>query len=205
MGWWSDHVVPRLVDKALSTQDIPPLRDRVCAGLSGAVVELGFGSGLNLAHYPEAVREVFAVEPSDVAWRMAQPRLDVTGVRAVRAGLDGEQLTLPTASFDAVLSTFTMCTIPDLDVALGEVTRVLKPGGLLHFLEHGRAPHASVARWQNRLQPIQRRVAGGWHLARPIDEHVRGSGLVLEELETFYGAGPKPTSYLYLGRARKLD
>jgi len=203
MGWWTDHVVPRIVDKALNTKEIPPLRDRVCDGLSGDVVEVGFGSGLNVAHYPPAVRSVSAVEPSDVAWRIAVPRIETAGTRVVRAGLDGQKLDLPTAGFDAALSTFTMCTIPELDVALHEILRVLKPGGILHFVEHGRSPDASVARWQDRLQPIQFRVAGGCHLNRPIAEHVSGSGLELEDLETFYEKGPKPLSYIYLGRAVK--
>ncbi len=203
MGWWTDHVVPRIVDKALNTKEIPPLRDRVCDGLSGDVVEVGFGSGLNVAHYPPAVRSVSAVEPSDVAWRIAVPRIETAGTRVVRAGLDGQKLDLPTAGFDAALSTFTMCTIPELDVALHEILRVLKPGGVLHFVEHGRSPDASVARWQDRLQPIQFRVAGGCHLNRPIAEHVSGSGLELEDLETFYEKGPKPLSYIYLGRAVK--
>lgn len=203
MGWWTDQVVPRVADKALNTKRIPPLRDRVCQGLSGDVVEVGFGSGLNIAHYPPAVRSVSAVEPSNVAWRIAQPRVQTNRAQVVRAGLDGQRLALPTATFDAALSTFTMCTIPDLDAALKEILRVLKPGGVLHFVEHGRSPDASVARWQDRLQPIQGRVAGGCHLNRPIAENLSGSGLELEDLETFYEKGPKPLSYIYLGRAGK--
>jgi SAM-dependent methyltransferase len=203
MGWWTDQVVPRITDKALNTKEIPPLRDRACDGLSGDVVEVGFGSGLNVAHYPSAVRSVSAVEPSDVAWRMAVPRIEMAGTRVVRAGLDGQKLDLPTSGFDAALSTFTMCTILELDAALREILRVLKPGGILHFVEHGRSPDASVVRWQDRLQPIQFRVAGGCHLNRPIAEHVSNSGLELDDLEAFYEKGPKPFSYIYLGRAVK--
>lgn len=203
MGLWTDHAVPRIVDRALNTKEIPPLRARTCLGLSGDVVEIGFGSGLNVMHYPTSVRSVSAVEPSDVAWAMAQPRLGQAQVEVVRAGLDGQRLDLPNASFDAALSTFTMCTIPDVDAALDELLRVLKPGGVLHFVEHGRSPEKSVARWQDRLQPIQRRVAGGCHLNREIAALISRSGLDLDELEMFYERGPKVMAYLYLGRAIK--
>lgn len=205
MGWWTDHAVPRIVDKALNTKEIPPLRDRTCRGLRGDVVEIGFGSGLNAPHYPPTVRSVSAVEPSDVAWRMASARIEKTGPLVVRAGLDGARLDLPDDSFDSALSTFTMCTIPDLDAALAEILRVLRPGGVLHFVEHGRSPDPAVARWQDRLQPIQGRVAGGCHLNRAIADHLSGSGLALEDLDTFYEGRPKFISYLYLGRATKVS
>ncbi len=201
MGWWTEQAVPRITDKALNTKEVPPLRERICQGLGGDVVEIGFGSGLNIAHYPVGVRSVAAVEPSHVAWRIAQPRIAATDVDVTRAGLDGERLDLPDASFDAALSTFTMCTIPDLAAALAEVRRVLKPGGVLHFVEHGRSPDASVARWQDRLTPFQSRVAGGCHLNRPLAQLISESGLALEGLETFYEKGPKALSYIYLGRA----
>jgi ubiquinone/menaquinone biosynthesis C-methylase UbiE len=197
-------VVPRIVDKALETKQVRELRRRVCAGLSGDLAEIGFGSGLNVAHYPDVVAGVWAVEPSDLAWSIAQPRVAASTMPVRRAGLDGQALELPDDRFDTALSTFSMCTIPDVDAALGEVRRVLRPGGALHFLEHGRSPDASVARWQDRLQPIQYRLAGGCHLDRPIAELVERSGLVVEELDRFYAAGPKPLAYVFLGRARKV-
>ena len=203
MGWWHERVVPRIVDKALETKQVRVLRGRACAGLSGDLAEIGFGSGLNVAHYPGAVAGVWAVEPADLAWSLAQPRVAASAVPVHRAGLDGQALELPDDRFDTALSTFSLCTIPDVDAALGEVRRVLRPGGALHFLEHGRSPDASVARWQDRLQPIQYRLAGGCHLDRPIADLVERSGLVVEELETFYAVGPKPLAYLFLGRARK--
>jgi ubiquinone/menaquinone biosynthesis C-methylase UbiE len=203
MGWWTDHVVPRIADRFLGLGEIHNLRERTCAGLAGDLVEVGFGSGLNCGHYPAEVRRVAAVEPSDVAWRMATPRLGSTHPAVVRVGLDGQALNLPDASYDCALSTFTMCTIPDLDAALAEIVRVLRPGGSLHFLEHGLSPDAGVARWQRRLQPLQRRVAGGCHLDRPIRAYVERSGLVPETIDSWYGMGPRPFGYLYLGRARK--
>lgn len=203
MGWWTDHVVPRMADRFLGTGEIHKLRERACDGLTGDVVEVGFGSGLNCSHYPAQVGRVAAIEPSDVAWRMAQRHINRTSADVVRAGLDGQALDLAPSSYDSALSTFTMCTIPDLDAALREIVRVLRPGGALHFVEHGLSPEGHVATWQHRLQPIQGRVAGGCHLDRPIREYVERSGLVLEEIDTFYGRGPKPFAYFSLGRATK--
>lgn len=203
MSWWRDQVVPRATDMVLDAAEFHAQRRRVCEGLAGEVVELGFGSGLNLQHLPGEVRRVAAVEPSEVAWRRALPRIARCTAEVVRAGLDGQRLTLPSEGVDAALSTFTLCTIPDLDAALREVHRVLRPGGSLHFLEHGRAPTSGIARWQDRLQPVWGPVAAGCHLNRRIDEHVAGSGLRLEQLETSYGMGPRVFGYLYLGRATK--
>lgn len=201
MNLWEKQVVPRMVDFCCGMHDLDDLRERACEGLHGDVLEIGFGSGLNIAYYPSDVRRVTAVEPSDVAWRLARPRIDKSRVDVVRGGLDGQRLELPDASFDAALSTFTMCTIPDLDAALSEIRRVLRPGGQLHFVEHGLSPEANVERWQHRLTPVQRRVAGGCHLNRPIGESVEGAGFVVDE-EQFYAKGPKAFSYIYLGRAR---
>ena len=179
------------------------MRQRACAGLTGDVVEIGFGSGLNVPHYPPEVTAVWAIEPSDVAWRKAQARIAARDVDVRRAGLDGQALDLPAERFDSALSTFTMCTIPDLDDALAELRRVLRPGAALHFVEHGRSPDADVARWQDRLQPIHGRIAGGCHLDRPIGDHLERSGLQIETLDTFYEKGPKPFGYISLGSARK--
>ena len=134
MSWWRKQVVPRAVDCFLGTAEVARLRQRACAGLTGDVVEIGFGSGRNVAHYPRKVKAVWAVEPSDVAWRKAQPRIDAATAEVRRAGLDGQALDLPDDRFDSALSTFTMCTIPDLDAALAEVRRVLRPGARLHFV-----------------------------------------------------------------------
>jgi ubiquinone/menaquinone biosynthesis C-methylase UbiE len=202
MRWWNEQVVPRVTDRVLGVGEIHKLRARVCEGLDGEVLEIGFGSGLNVEHYPPAVERVEAVEPSDVAWHIAQAKHMGTGrPPVVRAGLDGQALSLTEASMDSALSTFTLCTIPHLDVALAEVARVLRPGGVFHFLEHGLAPDPGVARWQRRLTPIQRRLAAGCHLDRPIEKAVEASGLVVEDLETFYLPGVKVFGRIYLGRA----
>jgi len=204
MRWWNEQVVPRVTDLLLGAGEIHKLRERVCAGLEGEVLEIGFGSGLNVEHYPPAVDRVAAVEPSDVAWHIAETKHSGGGrAPVVRAGLDGQELALADGSIDAALSTFTLCTIPQVEVALAEVARVLRPGGDFHFLEHGLAPDPGVARWQHRLTPVQRRLAAGCHLDRPIAEVVEGSGLVIEDLDTFYLPGVKVFGRIYLGRAVK--
>jgi SAM-dependent methyltransferase len=123
--------------------------------------------------------------------------------QVAQVGVDGARLALPDESVDCVLSTYTLCTIPEVTAALEEMHRVLKPDGVLHFLEHGRAPSESVRRWQRRLHPLHSRIAGGCNIERPIDDLISGAGLVIDELEMGYGDGPRPLSYLYRGRASR--
>lgn len=187
---YRDHVVPRIVNVACGMKQNEPLRERVCAGLSGRVVELGFGSGLNVPFYPATVTSVSAVEPADLGWKLAAGRLAAARVPVERAGLDGQRLPFSDDSFDTALSTWTMCTIPDIDAALAELQRVLVPGGTLHFVEHGLAPDPAVQRWQHRLDPLQQRIAGGCHLNRDIAAIIRSSGFRLRDLDVFKGRGP---------------
>ena len=189
MGIYARHVLPRLVNVACGMKANLPLRDRVCAGLHGDVVEIGFGSGLNVPHYPEAVTQVWAVEPADLGWKLAQGRLRASSTPVERIGLDGQSLPLPDDSCDTALSTWTLCTIPDVAAALREVRRVLKPGGTLHFVEHGLAPDEEVRRTQHRLEPIQKRIAGGCHLTRPIAALLTDAGFDIRELDVFYEEG----------------
>ena len=203
MGLWTDHALPHLMDRVLRTPEVNARRAKVCQGLHGRVLEIGFGSGLNLRHYPSQVTEILVVEPSAAALRLAEPRKAAVSASIDQVGLDGARLDLPDGSVDCVLSTYTLCTIPDVTATLLEIHRVLKPGGPLHFLEHGRAPTESVRRWQHRLHPVHSRIAGGCHLDRPIDDLISRSGLVISDLDTGYGDGPRPFSYLYRGRALK--
>ena len=203
MGWWEAHVVPRLVDVTGSQRPIMELREEVCRGLAGRVVEIGFGSGLNLEALPGEVTEVDAVEPSDLGWERSAGRRATSRIPVRRVGLDGQDLDADDASYDAALVTFSLCTIPDPVRALGEVRRVLRPGAALHFLEHGSAPDEGVRRWQRRLEPLQRRVVGGCHLTRDPEALVRDAGFVVSDVgHTYLGPGPsKPFGYLTWGRA----
>ena len=203
MNWWEAHVVPRLVDVACSQRPIMDLRAGVCTGLTGRVIEIGFGSGFNLGVLPAEVSAVDAVEPSDLGWSRSAGRREAATVPVTRIGLDGQDLAAADAAYDSALCTFSLCTIPDPARALAEVRRVLKPGGALHFIEHGLAPDESVRRWQRRLDPIQRRVAGGCHLTREPEKLIRTAGLEVGDVAGRYlGPGPgKPMGYLTWGRA----
>ena len=204
MGFYQQQLLPRVQNVAMSRKPFRAVRARVCTGLAGDVVEVGFGTGLNARYYPTEVTKILAVEPSHVCMRIAEPRIARAATPVELAGLTGEHLDLPSETFDAVLSTWTLCTIPDLDVALAELLRVLKPGGTLHFVEHGHAPDANVARWQRRIEPFQKRFAGGCHLTRRIPETIEKAGFLIEQLNSYYFKGePKPFGYTYEGRAKK--
>ncbi len=189
MGWYSTQVVPRLVNTACGSRVTRVRRQQVCAGLHGRVLEIGFGSGLNVPFYPADVQVVDAVEPADVGWRLAARRLAASPVAVRRSGLDGQLLPFADDTFDGALSTWTLCTIPDPLAALREVRRVLRPGAALHFVEHGLAPDASVQRWQHRLEPFQQRLAGGCHLTRPITALLSDAGWDVLGLQTLYERG----------------
>jgi ubiquinone/menaquinone biosynthesis C-methylase UbiE len=189
MGLYGDQVLPRIVNAACGTKSSNALRNRVCEGLHGRVVEIGFGSGLNVPFYPESVVGVAAIEPADVGWKLASKRLAASPVPVERSGLDGQSLPLADDSCDTALSTWTLCTIPDAIAALNEVRRVLKPGGTLHFVEHGLAPDEKVQHWQHRLEPMQRRLFGGCHLTRPILDLLTNAGFTITEIDVFYEQG----------------
>jgi ubiquinone/menaquinone biosynthesis C-methylase UbiE len=201
MGFYEEQVVPRVTDVIMRRAELTPIRARVVASLAGDVLEVGFGSGLNVPHYPGVVNRVQAVDPATVGRKLAAKRVASSGVPVEYVDLDGQALSLPSASVDHVLTTWTLCSIPDVDRALSEIRRVLRPGGLFHFVEHGRSPDLGVAGWQDRLTPFQRRVAGGCHLNRPIDQLVRNSGLELVRLDNYYVKGPRAFGYMFEGVA----
>ncbi|WP_036500407.1 class I SAM-dependent methyltransferase [Nocardia aobensis] len=202
MGIYNERVLPRLIDRVCGVAANERLRRRVCAGLRGRVVEIGFGSGRNVPFYPAGVSRVSAVEPADLGWRLAAKRVADAPVPVERAGLDGQALPFADNSFDCALSTWTLCTIPDVAVALREVRRVLVPGATFHFVEHGLAPDANVRSWQHRLDPIQQVIAGGCHLNRDIRGLLDEAGFEITELDRFYDSpAPKTFAALSLGVA----
>ena len=201
MGFYREQILPRLVDRACGTAGLQRWRAEVMAGLAGRVVEIGFGSGLNVEHYPPEVAVVLAVEPAAVARRLAAKRIEAGGVPVHHVGLDGQAIPLDDDSCDAALSTFTLCTVRDPAKALSELRRVLRPGGRFHFLEHGLSPDASVARWQHRLDPWQCRLVDGCHLTRDALTLVGDAGFLIERSEQRYAKGPKPWSWFTLGVA----
>ncbi|WP_460697940.1 class I SAM-dependent methyltransferase [Nocardia thraciensis] len=202
MGIYSEQVLPRIIDVACGLPANERLRRRVCGGLSDRVVEIGFGSGHNVPYYPAAVKSVTAVEPADLGWRLAAKRLARSAVAVQRSGLDGQSLPFPDNSFDAALSTWTLCTIPDMAAALAEIRRVLVPGGTFHFVEHGLAPDAEVQAWQHRLNPVQKTLFGGCNLNRDIADAIEAAGFEVRELDRFYEEqAPKFLGSQYLGLA----
>lgn len=202
MGFYDNKVLPHIINTACGVKANKVHRERLCGALKGQVIEIGFGSGLNLPFYPQAVTSIAAIEPADTGWNIARKRLARVSTPVERAGLDARSLPLDDDSFDAALSTWTLCTIPEVDLALREVRRVLRPGGTLHFVEHGRSPDPKIVRRQDRFNGIQMRAFGGCQVNRPISELIASAGFTITDLENFYEKGaPKFIGYHYLGSA----
>jgi ubiquinone/menaquinone biosynthesis C-methylase UbiE len=202
MGVYRDRVFPRIINLACNTKETRRIRHEVCAPLAGDVLEIGFGTGLNLPHLPSAVTRLLAVDPMERGPRLAADRLADTSVDVVFVGLDGQSLDLEDGSVDAALSTWTLCSIPDASAAVREIGRVLRPGGTFHFAEHGAAPDANVRAWQDRLNGVQQRVACGCNLNRDIPSIVEAGGMTVTALDTFYAKGdPKFLGWTFQGVA----
>ncbi len=195
MGFYGDRILPRVVDKLLDNAEVRAWRERTVAGLQGRVVEIGFGSGLNVPLYPDTVERVEAIEPSALARRLAGERIDASPVDIGFSGLDGGSLPLDDASLDGALSTFTLCTVPHPETALAELRRVLKRGARFHLLEHGLAPDSRVQRRQRRIDRVWPHVGGGCHLSRDTLALVRSAGFDVTEVEQRFNRGPKSFSW----------
>lgn len=202
MGIYGDHVFPRLMNALMDNKETRRIRGRVCEPLKGTIVEIGFGTGHNLPFMPSGVTRVKAVDPLMKGRDLAADRVAAAPCDVEFVGLDGQRLPLPDAEADAVLSTWTLCSIDDPVAAIREVRRVLRPGGTFHFVEHGLAPHESVRRWQHRCNGLQRRVACGCNINRDIPGLIAEGGMAIEGLETYYAKGePKPLGWTFEGRA----
>lgn len=203
MSFYRERVLPHLIDLTMKHADFEPYRRRVTGAAHGRVLEIGVGSGMNLVLYRNATA-VVGIDPSAKLLSMARAAAGDRPRSIELVGGTAEAIPLPDRSVDTVVSTWTLCSIPDLPKALSEVRRVLKPGGRFLFAEHGLAPEPNVVRWQHRLTPLWKRVAGGCHLDRPIDRMIGSAGLRLARLETGYMKGPRPMTFMYEGEAHPL-
>lgn len=203
MGFYREKILPRMMDKSLSKPEVYRVRKETLARAKGIVLEVGLGSGLNLPHYPASVTRLLGVEPSVGARKIAAKRIAEVPFPVEWVGTDGEEISLQDGSVDQVVSTLTLCTIVSPERALEEMVRVLKPGGLLIFLEHGLSDDAGVVRWQKRLNGFQKTFCGGCHLTRPIAELIGRAALKIESLENFRIEGMPKIAYFYRGTARK--
>ncbi len=200
-SFYERRVLPPILDLVMRQRQLAKYRRAVAAAARGRVLEIGVGSGLNFSHYRDGVDIVFGVDPSARLLAMARRRAASAGVRALF--VQGSATALPFAdrSIDTAIMTWTLCSIPEPMVALGEIRRVLRPGGAFVFVEHGLSPDAGVARWQERLTPVWRHLAGGCHLNRKTDDLVRAAGFAFTSLETEYAEGPRLMTYMYRGSA----
>jgi ubiquinone/menaquinone biosynthesis C-methylase UbiE len=204
MGIYSRYVLPRLLDFAMRDKPIMRQRAKVVPLAHGRVLEIGVGSGLNLSFYDKSkVDKVLGLDPSPELNVMARKRAAEAGVDVDWLALSSERIPLPDSSVDSIVITYTMCTIPDIHTALLEMRRVMKTGARMHFSEHGIAPDESVRRWQDRLNPLWNRIAGGCNMNRNIPRMLEDAGLHIDEIETMYLPGPKPLTYNYWGSASR--
>jgi ubiquinone/menaquinone biosynthesis C-methylase UbiE len=205
MGVYNRFVLPHVIELAMRQKTFAPFRERVVGAARGRVLEVGIGSGLNLASYRSGADEVYGVDPSIELLAKANDRLDSARVPVKLVEGSAEKLAFDDRSFDTVVMTFTLCSIPDVAVAVREMRRVLRPEGELLFVEHGQAPDPAVVRWQDRLTPAWKRIGGGCHLNRKIDDLIKAGGFRIERLSTDYlKSAPRPFAFIYEGSARPV-
>lgn len=202
MSWYEEKVLPRLINVACSSKPAHKQREKIVPRASGDVLEIGFGSGLNLAHYDQdKVRRIWGLEPSEGMRKLAQEPIADSDLDVELIDLPGEEIPLEDNSVDTVLITFTLCTIPEVATALDGMRRVLKPGGQLLFSEHGKAPDANVVKWQERMNPVWKKFSGGCNMNRDIPALLDAAGLEIKDDNRMYVPGLKSLSYMYWGAA----
>jgi len=202
MNWYEKWILPRLTDLAMRNKETTRYRSRMVPQAYGGVLEIGVGSGLNLPFYETTVKRLLALDPSEELLKMAKKKADAAAFPIEFLPHTSEAIPLDDCCLDTVVTTWTLCTIPDPARALQEMRRVLRPNGTLLFAEHGLAPDAGVRAWQERLNPLWGKVTGGCNLNRKMDELIRASGFRIVELDTGYAKGLRPMSYMYSGRAQ---
>ena len=203
MGLYSNLIVPYCIDFAMSGSDLSEYRQQLLADVSGDILEIGFGTGLNLPYYPDKINKITTIDPNPGMGRIARSRIEASEITVDYKVLNGESIPLADASFDSVVCTWTLCSIPLVDRAIAEIYRLLKPGGKFYFIEHGLSHEDSIKVWQNRLTPVQKIIADGCHLNRQIDAIVRRKFVNLT-VEQFYAPKlPKVIGYMYRGVAIK--
>lgn len=204
MGLYHHCVFPYLLDLAMTSKVLRQPRRRTLAQAQGRILEIGFGTGMNLQYYPPSVRRIEAIDPDVDLDRYSAPRIAASNIEVDFHHLDAAHLPFAAESFDTVTCTLTLCSIADVEHALGEIRRVLKPGGRFLFLEHGLSPEPGVARWQHRLTPLQQRIAGGCHLNRHTAELVGATGMALDGVRNYYLKRlPRFVGYMTEGAAIK--
>lgn len=202
MGFYGERVFPRIMNVLMNTKETRRIRERVCAPLHGEVLEVGFGTGHNLPFLPATVTRLRAVDPLTKGRELARDRIRSASCPVEFVGLDGQLLPLADESADAVLSTWTLCSIADPVLAIREIRRVLRPTGTFHFVEHGLAPEEGVQKWQHRCNGINRRIACGCNITRDIPALITEGGLAVGQLETYYVKGdPKALGWTFEGQA----
>jgi ubiquinone/menaquinone biosynthesis C-methylase UbiE len=201
MSIYNDHILPHVINLAMRNRELDPYRRRLVSQARGRVLEIGIGSGLNLPLYGAAVDEVLGLDPAPRLIEMAQEAANRSKIPVTLIRGSAQAIPIDAGSIDTLVTTWTLCSIPDAGAALQEMRRVLKPSGELLFVEHGAAPEESVRKWQNRLTPVWKRIGGGCHLNRPIGTLIENAGFKMIRLDTGYAKGPRPMTFFYEGCA----
>jgi ubiquinone/menaquinone biosynthesis C-methylase UbiE len=202
MGFYQDRILPWLIHLAMRQNRLVPYRSRIVPAATGRVLEIGIGSGLNLPFYSEGITQVLGLDPSPKLLEMAREAGRRASIPLELVESSAEDIPIEDRNIDTVVTTWTLCSIPEAQHALEDMRRVLKPGGRLLFVEHGRAPEPRVQWWQDHLTPAWKHLSGGCHLNRAVSELIKNSGFQIERLDTGYMPGPKPMTFMYEGSAR---